>query len=193
MAVKVHPRAKRSYHVNGSVYDELYDWKRERWGGLTMCGSEKENVKWTLLTVTMPLKLPEDKEVLWWCCWRASERANGRIERVARGQGHHCILRFTLCHQSAALPRSRRSFATYHFLFSATPPHYPSFSNSGIPISRAASCRCPLSWHLHSRISHHRPLNPLNGNISPLIECKSARWILFPMFSLENYNERHVF
>lgn len=35
----------------------------------------------------------------------ASERANGRIERVARGQGHHCILRFTLCHQSAAPPR----------------------------------------------------------------------------------------
>lgn len=34
----------------------------------------------------------------------ASERANGRIERVARGQGHHCILRFTLCHQSAAAP-----------------------------------------------------------------------------------------
>jgi len=32
--------------------------------GLTMCGSEKENVKWTLLTMTMPLKLPEDKEVL---------------------------------------------------------------------------------------------------------------------------------
>lgn len=31
----------------------------------------------------------------------ASERANGRIERVARGQGHHCILCFTLCHQSA--------------------------------------------------------------------------------------------
>lgn len=68
--------AKRSYHVNVSVYDELYDWKRERWDELTMCGSEKENVKWTLLTVTMPLKLPEDKEVLWWCCWRASERAN---------------------------------------------------------------------------------------------------------------------
>lgn len=34
----------------------------------------------------------------------ASERANGRIERVARGQGHHCILRFTLCHQSTTLP-----------------------------------------------------------------------------------------
>lgn len=33
----------------------------------------------------------------------ASERANGRIERVARGQGHYCILRFTLCHQSAVL------------------------------------------------------------------------------------------
>lgn len=30
----------------------------------------------------------------------ASERANERIERVARGQEHHCILRFTLCHQS---------------------------------------------------------------------------------------------
>lgn len=30
---------------------------------------------------------------------RASERANRA--RVARGQGHHCILRFTLCHQSA--------------------------------------------------------------------------------------------
>lgn len=35
----------------------------------------------------------------------ASERANGRMERVARGQGHHCILRFTLCHQSAVTPR----------------------------------------------------------------------------------------
>lgn len=92
----MHPRLAKRSHVNGSVYDELYDWKRERQGRLTMCGSEKENVKWTLLTVTMPLKLPEDKEVLWWCCWRASER----IERVARGQEHHCILRFTLCHQS---------------------------------------------------------------------------------------------
>lgn len=44
---------------------ELYDRKRERVeDGLTMRESEKENVKWTLLTVTMPLKLPENKEVL---------------------------------------------------------------------------------------------------------------------------------
>lgn len=44
---------------------ELYDRKRDRVeDGLTMRGSEKENVKWTLLTVTMPLKLPENKEVL---------------------------------------------------------------------------------------------------------------------------------
>lgn len=106
----------------------------------------------------------------------ASERANGRIERVARGQGHHCILRFTLCHQSAAAPAPltplcfHRSFSPLSTSSSPRPPHYPSFSNSGIPISRAASCRCPLSRHLHPRISYHRPLNPLSGNVSPLME-----------------------
>lgn len=47
-------------------------------------------------------------------------------------------------------PRLHRSFAT-----SSLPrfPHYPSFSNSGIPISRAASCRCPCCG-ICSRISH---------------------------------------
>lgn len=141
--------------------------------GLTMCGSEKENVKWTLLTMTMPLKLPEDKEVLWWCCWRASERTNGRIERVARGQGHHSILRFTLCHQSTTPPQfpSHRSFTTSHFLSSATLALSVILELQHSDIAYGAtSCCCLSSRHLHSRISHYRPLNPLNGIVSPLIE-----------------------
>lgn len=102
----------------------------------------------------------------------ASERANERANRAScsRGQGHHCILRFTLCHQSAATPAL--SFATSPLPLPSPlprPSHYPSFSNFGIPISRAVSCPCPLSRHLHSRISQHRPLNPLNGNVSPLM------------------------
>lgn len=114
----------------------------------------------------------------------ASERANGRIERVARGQGHHCILCFTLCHQSAPssplVPPSPLPISS-----SPRPPHYPSFSNSGIPISRAVSYRCPLSRHLHSRISHHRPLNPLNGNVSPLMEYNPYAGYFFRYFHLK--------
>lgn len=99
----------------------------------------------------------------------ASERANGRIERVARGQGHHCILRFTLCHQFTVLPLIPAAPSPLPTSSAPRPPHYPSFSNSGIPISRAASA-VPLSRHLYSRISHHRPLNPLHGNVSLLME-----------------------
>lgn len=62
-ALKACPQAKSRRMPAGCC--ELYDRKRDRAGdGLTMRASEKENVKWTLLTVTMPLKLPENKEVL---------------------------------------------------------------------------------------------------------------------------------
>lgn len=37
--------------------------------------------------------------------------------------------------------------------------HYPSFSNSDIPISRAVAS-CPRSLRLRPRISRHRPLTP---------------------------------
>lgn len=121
----------------------------------------------------------------------ASERANGRMERVARGQGHHCILRFTLCHQSAATPRPAVP-SPLPTSSSPRPPHYPSFSNSGIPISRAVSCRCPLSRHLHPRISHHRPLNPLNGNRFSCNEVQYICWIFSPIFSFETYNRSCV-
>lgn len=68
-------RFKQSAARGRVVYDVLYDWTRVG-DELTMRGSEKENVKWTLLTVTMPLKLPENKEVLWCRCWRASKRTS---------------------------------------------------------------------------------------------------------------------
>lgn len=125
----------------------------------------------------------------------ASERANGRIERVARGQGHHCILRFTLCHQSATLPPVILTAPSpLPTSSSPRPPHYSSFSNSGIPISRAAPCRCPLSRHLHSRISHHRPLNPLNGNVSGNGEQSAcAGLFFFRYFYSKIYNGIRVF
>lgn len=75
----------------------------------------------------------------------ASERANERIERVARGQEHHCILRFTLCHQSPtpSPPTPLLRYFPLPLLVEA-PAHYPSFSNSDIPISRAVA-PCPRS------------------------------------------------
>lgn len=64
-------------------------WLKERPNdGLTMRPSEREHVKWTLLRATMQLKLPENKEVLWWRCWRASEPTNElsrSLEMVRQG------------------------------------------------------------------------------------------------------------
>lgn len=96
----------------------------------------------------------------------ASERANERIERVARGQGHHCILRFTLCHQFVAP------------LVSIAPSPLPLFRDSRIirhsrtPVFRYRVRRRAIA----SAVAFARELvtlsfiNPLYENILFLIE-----------------------
>lgn len=93
----------------------------------------------------------------------ASERASERANRASCSWTgtHHCILRFTLCHQSTAPHGSTPRSFLRHFplpLFSSRAialPHYSSFSNSDI--ARDVD-RCRGIWC--SRISYHRPLTP---------------------------------
>jgi len=125
----------------------------------------------------------------------ASERANERANRASCSWTGTPL--YSPLHPLPPIPPLQSPPLLRHFPFPLLrdPLHYPSFSNSSIPISRAASCCCPLSRHLHSRISHHRPLSPLNGNISPLMKYAEIpiRWILLSMFSFENHRSRVSF
>lgn len=95
-----------------------------------------------------------------WASERASERAN-RASCSWTGTPLYSPL-----HPLPPIRRSlspRRSFC--HFPLPplrALPPHYPSFSNWYSDIA-CGVVPLPLSRHLHLRISHHRPLSPLNG------------------------------
>lgn len=116
----------------------------------------------------------------------ASERANERIERVARGQEHHCILRF---HPLPPIPdpahHRRRFFATSRFLSTRRgPAHYPSFSNSDIPISRAVALLPPF---VASSTANYSPssISALNGNISRPRSARALAGSFFQHFRLK--------
>lgn len=134
----------------------------------------------------------------------ASERANGRIERVARGQGHHCILRFTLCHQSAAAPPHPSALlpplllATFHFLFSATPAlsvilelRYSDIACGVVPLSVVAasspanqspSSIKPFKW---KRFSSNGVYNPYAGYFFRCFHSKIVMGVTYPHDSFE--------